>query len=219
MKNPKCQRPYLGGVLCSKSSESREGRLEWSLRVEANKIVVACSEFDTWETVWPVAKKYLYSAIKKFNLLENPVREVIFNCVDKFTYAGELDNYQVTDVFNSESRYLTRNVIDRNASSWHIHQGWFLFPNKGAVQALHNLNISVFSPDDSAHETAINHQIKVRKSDGRPIDDIDLLLGTDDEIGYLEESMIECHDSNKEVLLGLLSTQMLEAISLEASKQ
>lgn len=208
-----------GGILCSKPSESREGRFEWSVRVEANKIVVACSEFDTWETVWPIAKRYLFSTVKKFNLLENPVREVVFNCVDKFTYDGDLDSYQVTDVFNPRSRYLTRNVTEHNASSWHIHQGWFLFPSDGDVQALHNLNISVFTPDGKPHETTINHQIKVRKSDDQPIENVNLLLGTDDaEIGYLEESMIECHDSNKEVLLGLLSTQMLQAISLEASK-
>lgn len=208
-----------GGILCSKPSESREGRLEWSVRVEANKIVVACSEFDTWETVWPTAKRYLFSAVKKFNLLENPVREVVFNCVDKFIFEGDLDSYKITDVFDSQSRYLTRNVTERNASSWHIHQGWFLFPSNGDVQALHNLNISVFTPDGKPLETVINHQIKVRKSDHKSIDDINLLLDAEDgKSGYLDVSMNECHDSNKDVLLGLLSTDMLKAINLKAAE-
>lgn len=214
-QNPQMPVTKPGGILCSKPSEFQKDRVEWSVRVESNKILVACSEFDSWERIWPIAKEYLFTTVRKFNLLKNPVKEVVFNCVDKFIYQGDPEGYQVSDVFNLASRFLTKNVIDLNSPSWHIHQGWFLFPSSGTIQALHNLNINVFTPDEKPHETTISHQIKVRRENGDPIKEIDLFLGVDGREGYLERSMVQCHDSNKGVLQGLLCPEMLEAISLE----
>ena len=204
-----------GGVVCSKKADADPSRLEWSVRVEANNIIVACSEYTNWKDVWEKSKGFLFSALDKFDLKENPAIELVFQCTDKFTFDEDISKYQIGEVFDLESDYLTRKVTAKNRDAWHIHQGWFEFPSN-ETRALHNLNLNAHKQDkNQSHETAINHLVKVRMTDGSSVNSRDVLCGNDREIGYLENVMIAAHESNKNVLLNLLNDDMSKAIGLK----
>lgn len=203
-----------GGVVCSKKVNTEQSRLEWSVRVEANNIIVTCSEYTNWNEVWDKAKGFLLAAVNKFNLEENPVVEIVLQCVDKFIFDEDMSEYKTGEVFNEESSYLTRKVTANNPDSWHIHQGWFEASEDNA-RILHNLNLNAHKQHQlEPHITSISHLVKIRMADGSLISDNAALCGGDGGVGYLEKVMIAAHTSNKKVLLDLLSDSMLDAIGL-----
>lgn len=204
-----------GGVALSKKSLNTVGRLEWSLRIETNKITIGCSEFTNWKDIWPQAKHFLFCGLSKFDTTSNPVIEVIYKCVDKFIFGGESGNYELQELFDVKSRYLSRNLTELDASAWHLHQGWFMFLQNKQVKALHNLNISGLKKSEMPHETIVSHLIKVRHIDDLPITDQDVLVGDGNTPGYIERAIIESHEANKRVLKGLLNQRMLVAIGMD----
>lgn len=205
-----------GGFVCGKYSATQKDRFEWSLRVDGNRVVVACSEFDDWDIIWPQARNYLFSVVDKFEeISKNPIVEVVFQCTDKFV-TQDSETYSARDIFNPDSRYISPNIFMLNDSLWHLHQGWFLYPSNGQVQALHNLNVTAQKQEGSTHETAINHIVRISRADKAPITDKDAFLGSQGaDDGYLSATMIEAHKSNKRVLLGLLNAEMLNLIDLQ----
>jgi len=204
-----------GGVVCSKKVDAESLRMEWSVRVEANNIIVACSEYTNWEEVWTKAKGFLFAALDKFNIQENPIIEIVLQCVDKFTFDEDIREYQIGEVFHLESNYLTRNITTNSPNAWHIHQGWFEFSDN-KTRALHNLNLNAHKQNkNKPHETVISHLVKTRMTDGSPINDKIILYGNRKDTGYLEDVMTAAHESNKKVLLNLLNDDMLNAIGLK----
>ena len=189
--------------------------MEWSVKIEANNIIVACSEYTNWEDIWRKAKGFLFTALKKFNIEENPVIEIVLQCVDKFTFDEDLDKFQISEIFNLDSEYLSRNVTIKSSNFWHLHQGWFESFNE-EMKALHNLNLSACKKDkDQPYETAISHLVKISMKDESSINDINTLCGNNQKTGYLEGAMDAAHKSNKDVLLNLLSHDMANKIGLK----
>ena len=88
------------GILFSKKSEVDQNRFEWSLRAERKRVVVACSEYTKWKEIKEKAVDLLSAASKKCSLEDNPIIEIVYQCVDKFIFEGELNEYRVSEVFN-----------------------------------------------------------------------------------------------------------------------
>ncbi len=214
-QNTRMHDPKPAGVFCAKRSEQDAKRMEWSLRVEVNRIIVTCSEYTNWQEVKTRALVFLAAALDKFDLNENLVVEIVLQCVDKFVYNGAPDQYRVSEVFNIESAdFLTLHIAQKNPDVWHIHQGWF--SDHEHMQVLNNLNLNSHKPNDQvAHETVISHLVKIRKPDGSNVCDKDLLSANGQQVGYLESAMEVAHDLNKQVLLNLLNGDMSEAIGLK----
>ena len=201
------------GILFSKKSEVDENRFEWSLRAERNRVVVACSEYTKWKEIKEKALVLLSTASEKCSLETNPIVEIVYQCVDKFIFEGELEEYQVGEVFNIDAAFLTQNVVENNRYAWHVHQGWF--SEHEDMVALNNLNLNSHMQDDpQLHETEIIHFARIRKADGTDINDRDILVGDGGQIGYLEKAMETSHELNKEVLRNLLSENMLTVIGI-----
>ena len=201
------------GFICSKKSSINSERMEWSFRVDSNRLIVACSEYTRWDDVSMKAKKILLSAVKKCDLAINPVVEVVCQCTDKFVLNESFGKYTIDEVFNKDSGYLTQHVVSKELDAWHIHQGWYW--KAGSVNALNNLNINTRIQGNQSHETVISHLIKFRKNDDSAVTDADLFCGRDDKGGYLEDVMDHAHKMNKEVLLNLLSEDMTKTIGLK----
>ena len=205
----------LGGVVCFKKVDAESPRMEWFVRVEANSIVVACSEYTSWDEVWNKAKGFLFAVLEKFTIEENPIVEIVLQCVDKFIFSEDISEYRISEVFDFESDFLTQNLTTKNPDAWHLHQGWFENP-ANRTRVLHNLNLNAHKQDQTQpHETAINHLVKVRMADGSPVSSHDVLCGNDNSAGHLENVMTAAHESNKTVLLNLLNDNMLSAIGLK----
>lgn len=204
-----------GGVICSKKSAVDPNRLEWSVNAEVNNIVVTCSEYTNWKEIKKKALNFLFTTSKKFNLKDNPIIEIVYECVDKFIFDGSQNEYRVDEVFNLHAAYLTPHVVNSNPYAWHVHQGWF--SEHQDMVALHNLNLNSHKQNgQSSHETVISHLVKIRKKNGTKINDKHMLVGNSQEVGYLEKAMEVSHDLNKKILLNLLNERMLKAIGIKS---
>lgn len=109
-KTPKDIRPEVSGVQFSKPSSQRE-RLEWSLRAEGKSIVVGCSEYTNWQEIWGKAKSYLSLALQTIDLNNNPLSEIVYQCVDKFHTDQDKGEYEIGSVFDTNSKYLTNKIV------------------------------------------------------------------------------------------------------------
>lgn len=216
-KAPRLPVSKQGGVTLVKKSDVDEARAAWSIRVEGNNIVVTCSEFSTWANVWAKAESYLITAVNKFDLSENPIVELVFQCIDKFIETGNLSECRVDNIFSKTSDYLTKNTFNLNPLAWHLHQGWFSSHFNETIKALNNLNLSAHLSGQSndVHETIINHIVNIRKEDGALITSFSDLCGSGTGgASYLSEAMLLGHQLNKEVLENLLSESMANKIGL-----
>jgi|GEM_PF-2534040 len=207
------------GIVCYKMSQYVPNRQEWTLRVDNNRIVVACSEYSSWNKVSGQAKKLLFKALSKIDIQVNPIVEVVLQCVDKFE-TSDTDAI-ATDVFNENSVYLTKHVIENGGSSWHIHQGWF--KNIDSIQAklLNNLNINTHKTQhiengivlqgQTINEIIVSHLVRVQRTDNPELSNMTELT-TDD--GYLAKAFDAAHDLNKKAIRDLLNNAMLDKIGL-----
>jgi len=203
----------LGGVVYSKKSSIDESRLEWSLRIETKSIVVGCTDFTKSEEIRLKIIRFLKAAVDKMDLNENPIIEVAYQCVDKFSGNDAGANYCVNDVFNTNSIYLTPKIAGSEFTAWHMHQGWF--DDSESFKMLNNLNLNAYEPSNgSSFEVVISHLIKIRKIDKLNLPAMDCLKGIDDLEGYLDSAFRLSHGANKKILKDLLVPVLLEKICL-----
>ena len=203
----------FSGVKFSKKSENSENRYAFSLRVENNKIIVACSEYSSWSEVWPKSLSLISTVLKNIDIENNPVQEIVYQCLDRFVSAVGEGEYDIGSVFNVESKYLTKKAISDNTNTWHVHQGWFSQTVDENVKALNNLNIDSFGIDNNRVETLINHIINIKKANDIPVNSVQEMLDASD--GYLNRAINQAHNGNKSVVKDILNTEMLQALGLE----
>lgn len=207
------------GIVCYKKSEKVPNRQEWTLRVDGHRIIVACSEYSSWDKVSGQAKELLFKALKKIDVQPNPVVEVVLQCVDKFE--TEDANTTAKDVFDTDSIYLTKHVIENGGSSWHIHQGWFKDIDEIQAKLLNNLNINTYNKPyikngiivqgQTINETIVSHLVRIQRTDNPELSNIEELTADD---GYLAKAFDAAHDLNKEAIRDLLNNAMLDKIGL-----
>ena len=102
-----------------------DGRPSWTLRVEGNAIVVSCMEYDRWKDASNKALAHIKATLALVNNDTNAVVGVILQVVDRFVTANS-DDYDIEQVFNIQSRYLTKQAFEAG-KFWHIYQGWFVW--------------------------------------------------------------------------------------------
>jgi len=207
------------GIACYKKSESVPNRQDWTLRVDGNRIVVACSDYSSWDRVSGQAKELLFKALRKIDVKSNPIVEVVLQCVDKFETSDT--NVTAADVFDTDSVYLTKHVIENGGSSWHIHQGWFKDIDDIQAKLLNNLNINTHNKQyvengiivqgQTINETIVSHLVRVQRAGNPELSDIEELTADGE---YLAKAFDAAHDLNKEAIRGLLNNAMLDKIGL-----
>jgi hypothetical protein len=210
----------IGGVVLS-TSETADKRAEWLIRVEGNRVIIACSDYSHWADIWAKAYSYFQELFKLIRIETNPIIEVAFQCTDKLstlaTKASEEYSNRIN--FDESSIFLPKGIFKRERDVWHVHQGWFeKFPTNacGIEVGLHNLNIGTqWSDDYNIHLTTISHLVRYR--------DLSIALTEDFisqtiESGILSQMMNEAHKYNKAVLLDLLNKERLDQIGLKESK-
>ncbi len=207
------------GIVCYKKSEHVTNRQEWTLRVDGNRIVVACSEYSSWDKVSNQAKELLFKALRKIDVKSNPVVEAVLQCVDKFEATDTTAT--AIDIFNADSVYLTKYVIESGGSSWHIHQGWFKDIDEIQAKLLNNLNINTYNKQYSEkgiivqgqtiNETIVSHLIRIQHTGNPELSNIEELTANN---GYLAKAFDASHDLNKEAIRDLLNNTMLDKIGL-----
>ncbi len=118
----------------------KEKKPAWSLKADANNIIITCFEYTRWEEISPQAIDDLVHVINVGADDQNPVHHLTLQTVDRFIEDPE-EKYSINLVFNPESRYLTRQAVEAG-TLWHVHQGWFQDTGIADGRQLNILNLS-----------------------------------------------------------------------------
>lgn len=180
-----------------------DGRPSWTLRVEGNAIVVSCMEYDRWKGASNKALSHIKAALALVNNETNAIVGVILQVVDRFVTANG-DDYHIEQVFNNQSRYLTKQALAAG-KFWHVYQGWFDSVPELGGQLLNVLNLST-AEGPAGLTTSIDHTANMQFQSPKASSELDDIF-TPKVFGAL-------HESNKAVIRDLLNIKQREAIKL-----
>jgi uncharacterized protein (TIGR04255 family) len=181
------------------------GKVGWGLHIFANQISIFCGSYDRWEKVWAKVDKYLKCSVKLLELNSINVTAIALQYVDRFTENAS-DEYELTNVFNNKTQYLTSNT--KNAGKlWHVHQGWFEnISDKEKI--LHVLNLGATENSEKIL-TTIDHSLQFQFVDKPHI--AKNFFGSKKEYQKAFDLM---HQKNKDVLKELLNHEQCQEIGL-----
>lgn len=182
-----------------------DGKISWVLHILSNQIIITCSSYDRWNNVWNNVDKYLKESVKLLDLADINVNAVVLQYIDKFT-ENNGKKYNVKNVFNSETEYLTSNV--KNIGKlWHVHQGWFEdVPNKEKI--LHVLNLGTIDNSEKIL-TTIDHSLRLQF-----VEKPKVAKKFFDKNKEYKKTFELLHEKNKNLLKSLLNKKQCEAIGL-----
>ncbi len=179
-----------------------DGKPSIELKIESNIIEIICFSYDRWRSVWGKAKQFLLEAIKAVDSNDNKLIICVLKVVDKFLYDGDSKDYKVSDIFNENTQFLTKNIISgEKARLWHIFQGWF----EESDVILNNLNITT-SDSNGKTLTTIEHDIRHQFNKNPQI--------ISDIKERLDDVFSSLHEKNKIVINSLLNEEQLKRIGL-----
>jgi uncharacterized protein (TIGR04255 family) len=173
----------------------------WLLAINDNQITVNCFAYDSWDKVWPKAKKFIQETLEAIGINNCLISTFSIQCVDKFTQSNLEKDYTFLDIFKANSGYLTKHIAGVGRL-WHVHQGWFDEKSKGN-KVLNVLNISTVEKDSNL-VTAIDHIAQYRFKEPKKI-----LKYTE-----LDSYFKELHENNKTLIKSLLNNNQAKAIGL-----
>ena len=183
------------------------GKPAWTLRAQNNNIVVTChgTNYTTWRGVSSKAIADLKTVATIVADNQNPFSFVALQVVDRFIQV-EKDSYAIGQVFNPESKYLTKMACEAG-KLWHVHQGWF--QDVLGEESTNSLNVLKISTNDTPPGilTTIDHNSKISLSPPKQADESanDALLAT---------LFDQLHGNNKEIVTDLLNVSQRETISI-----
>jgi uncharacterized protein (TIGR04255 family) len=174
---------------------------DWAIQVRRDAILVTCRKYTRWDKIWKKVKEIFSLFIPYIEVRSNLI---ILEYVDEYNIDNIESGWQKT-LFNKESKYLSPRIFT-DKSLWHLYQGFFInghteIPSK----LLTNLNLDCIERDNST-SLAVRTQHKT-------ILENDVLL-TELE-NYIEPLFAMSHDVNKDILLDLLSSEILREINLQ----
>lgn len=193
-----------GGVLLQRFRP--DGRPVWTLRADGNILIVSCHDYENWLSESTHAIDYLQKAILASVEDDNPVTLFALQSIDKFI-AEKDGEYKITDVFNEDNRYLTKQTAE-SGRLWHVFQGWFEQNNEdgGDGRYLNVLNLST-NEAPNGHITSIDHTVQFQLQNPKVPKEIA------DEAS-MSGIFRNLHIRNKTVISELLNAQQCRAIGL-----
>lgn len=195
---PNIGAPSPSGVIFRSDNISSPPTTGWMLRADNNQLTVNCLTYTRWVDVWARAQRFLSLATGVMSNSDNRVTAIILQYIDQFLIDGQ--DYSPQELFSDTSPYLTKQAFN-SGRLWHLHQGYFDQLLDIKTKRLNVLNIA------TTHDrTLVDHSQHIVFPDA-PLSIVD----TENRINSV---MQELHERNKEVLLHLLSGDMLERIGL-----
>ena len=198
--NIKNSNETIGFLLQSFKDNSKPS---WILKIEENIIEVTCFSYDNWDAVWGKVNNYFLETLLALESDNNKLVICVLKVVDKFFNTS--DNYNIKDIFNLKTPYLTQNVLNgQSGDLWHVYEGWFdELKNKTYLNAL---NLSTINESGSII-TNIEHTVQCQfiKCPQIISEFKEVLMG---------EVFSSLHTKNKEALQQLLNQEQLERIGL-----
>ncbi len=201
---------FSGVQLQQLKSHGGLNQVSWVMKVDEQSIHITCGHYTRWHDVSRKVFQFLTTAIGFLDADSLRVVGVASQVRDKFVYANEPSDYELSDVFNLNSDFLTRKTASAGAL-WHLHQGWFdVCASLSNARALNVLNIA--SARFGNQLTAmIDHSVQSNL--------IESIAAREAFVAEADSSVIyrtycEFHELNKSILAQLLAPQQLRAIGM-----
>ena len=194
----------IGAVTgCQLQKFHEDGRPAWVLKVEGNAIVVSCMDYTRWDEVSSKALGHIKTAFTLVKSETNAVVTVIHQIIDRFVAVNKED-YQVEQVFNIKSRYLTKQALE-SGMLWHVYQGWFDDAPEFGGKLLNVLNLST-ADNPVGLTTTIDHAVHFQFQPAMAIDALD--------DPFMRKAFNALHERNKVTIKNLLNEKQQKAIKL-----
>lgn len=215
--------PKLPGIRIKTMQTSRftakkDGTPAWLVQATGNVVQVQCHEYTKFKDVWATARRYLQCALSAIDE-QIPVAEIGFQVIDKFTHpdGGNWADYEMTELFDSESVYLTPK--SRNSGVlWHVYQGWF--DQFDGNHVLHQLNLSntVVNATQALH-TFIDHRGALRAPSEDTLLELKPFVELQADGSFKLDALFkELHAQNRAVIEDLLTPEKLKLIGITKGK-
>jgi uncharacterized protein (TIGR04255 family) len=178
-------------------SKRLDGKLLRVCRIEAQRLVIICHEYECWEETWSHTKRVIKAFIDHFSDLSDiQFTDFILQYIDKFIDSGVYNKY---NVFRKNS-YFSKHILEQDRY-WHTVQGWFeelSFDTK----ILHTLKMGT-TPNDNDVITTIDHAM---------MQQVDYKISMDSINNKIEEIYETLHLKNKEVFCNIINNRQLKRV-------
>jgi len=202
-------RAGLGGV-CFKSVK-RDGTLDWMLQVRDDKIIVNCGSYTRWMSIYPTVQRYMSRITDRDDLSSASVYSVALQYIDEFVWHGELNEYDVFELIDRDSDYITPR-LNNHGALWHLHQGWFI--NESLCVGGRRLEKVNLDAVERGGEYVVRMDTMLRHDLHDQVPLPGQLLSNRE--GLVDNIFSELHEVNKNILRSVLTDSLAEEIKLNA---
>ena len=104
----------------------RDGRAEWRMGIEHNRITVGCYNYSRWNDLYINVHRLMGEVGTALKEDEHRLRALTLKYTDVFLWVQQ-DGGAPEDVLKKNSRRVPEEVYDKykRRNLWHLHQGWF----------------------------------------------------------------------------------------------
>lgn len=192
-------------------STGRDGAVESDLRVERASLTFRTTLYTRWDAVWIQARRYFESMLSKYAQYSQ-IATISLNYVDKFVWAGPLDQCSPNLLLHPQSKYVCPHVYEVT-EFWHSHTGKFIRTDAYTKRLL-NVNVDYLeevSGVDSRRVVAITTVVSdMLNQPGYSSTEV----AKEDVLEFVDERMQKLHAFGKEILSGIVSPEMSKRIAL-----
>jgi uncharacterized protein (TIGR04255 family) len=181
------------------------------LRVMSNTVSAQFMEYTRWAEIKPQAVGYIVKCLEKAALMEqNRVVSIVLRYQDRFTFDGQIQDATAGALFRKDTQYLVPEIFN-SGYRWHSYSGWFQ-PLVGDFEGLNNLNIAS-APVQSKLGVTIEHTNTCSLK--TPYNTLEELVQGVPNRSSFAEVLESQHDTNANILIHLLSDDILKIIGLK----
>ena len=203
---------FLGATEKTNGYDFREidvqGNILWNVSVRPDFIACNCMAYDRWNNVKEKAISLLVPFLERLQDLDTSILAIGLEYQDLFTAADAAPRNITNVAFKKDTDFLPRSVFE-HTDAWHVHHGWFQKSPKNR-RTLNNLQIEVES-DKAGKQNLIkvNGQHKLYSFLSSTDEPMDICISDLDQI------LSFLHQINKDVLIKLLSEDLLSSINIK----
>jgi uncharacterized protein (TIGR04255 family) len=188
-----------------------DGTFEWLIRITSRSISIHCLEYTRWEDVWFKINRYISTIFRKLAGAEVVISGVGLKYVDQFVFHGEIENYDLSQLFKKDTPVLNSRAFSSGAN-WHCYCGWFQ-DMTGLGKVLSQMNTTGIKQDGEHGVIVIDHTFTLHTHTEDTL--LAPCLSPNSEGEEARSNIIEkMHAANKYLLSELLVDSMQQRISL-----
>lgn len=195
----------VGGVNYIKVAKDKT-TVEWSIRIDARAITIACNLYTRWDEVWGLALENLEKIVAQMDGFS--LTKIALEYLDEFNIFDTNGNEWLGQLFKVSSPFIPDFVRTMNAP-WHTHNG-FITDEKDTEVSRKTVNIVNITYQKT---NTINDILAVQTQHASSFyNKFELSVAS---MKNIDTIMQYSHVENKKLFNNLLSSEMLDEIKLK----